>query len=74
MTRRAGQARIGTGEIYFRGGFTGRKYRATIEVDFRWAQGEDGLYNYWIRVPLLSTTAPLSDANCYLADWIPYSL
>ena len=66
-----GQVRITTANIYFTG-ITGRKYKLTHAFDFRWEKNYDGLYDYWVRFPVLHETSAIpADSNCYLRNWVP---
>lgn len=65
----SGQIQYAEGEIYFKGGLTGRAYKMTFVIESKWLKHEDGSIDYWVRIPLRSTTAPFADPNCYLAGW-----
>jgi len=70
--QRSGRVTIGSSNIYWRGGFTNRRYVTRVRLDFRWEQQDDGLFSYWVRFPVVRDTAPiLPDRNCYLRTWVP---
>ena len=68
----SGEIRISTANIYF-AGLTQRKYRLTHAFDFKWRHNPEGLYDYWVRFPIISETSMIpGDNNCYLKDWVPF--